>query len=199
MTRAGYNLLNSRGVTDTKVYDRQGVIDRYGIPPELAGQPFPGEPLGCAFNIFRRADIQAGQTVAQLLAVAHFSSRDTLRLIVQRFDTERQADVSSPTPASRFKTTVGSLVFAHRRSNATVLLRGESGTGKERLAQAIHRDGPRAAGPLVCVNAAALSATLAWKLTAAATLKLGATYTGVNRIPGAPKNLVFSAGVTAGL
>ena len=24
-----------RGVTDTKVYDRQGVIDRYGIPPEL--------------------------------------------------------------------------------------------------------------------------------------------------------------------
>ncbi len=25
----------SRGVTDTKVYDREGVIDRYGIPPEL--------------------------------------------------------------------------------------------------------------------------------------------------------------------
>jgi DNA polymerase-1 len=25
----------SRGVTDTKIYDRQGVIDRYGIPPEL--------------------------------------------------------------------------------------------------------------------------------------------------------------------
>src|SRR4051812_32872763 len=25
----------SRGVTDTKVYDRAGVIDRYGIPPEL--------------------------------------------------------------------------------------------------------------------------------------------------------------------
>src|SRR6202046_409216 len=25
----------SRGISDTKVYDRQGVIDRYGIPPEL--------------------------------------------------------------------------------------------------------------------------------------------------------------------
>src|SRR5262245_59306900 len=25
----------SRGVTDTKVYDREGVIERYGIPPEL--------------------------------------------------------------------------------------------------------------------------------------------------------------------
>jgi len=34
------------------------------LPPELAGQPFPGEPVACAFNIFRRADIQAGQTVA---------------------------------------------------------------------------------------------------------------------------------------
>src|SRR5215470_19988569 len=28
-------MTTSRGVTDTKVYDTQGVIDRYGIPPEL--------------------------------------------------------------------------------------------------------------------------------------------------------------------
>jgi threonine dehydrogenase-like Zn-dependent dehydrogenase len=34
------------------------------LPEALAGQPFPGEPLGCAMNIFRRADIQSGQTVA---------------------------------------------------------------------------------------------------------------------------------------
>jgi NADPH2:quinone reductase len=34
------------------------------LPPELDGHPFPGEPLGCAMNIFKRADIQAGQTVA---------------------------------------------------------------------------------------------------------------------------------------
>ena len=34
------------------------------LPPELADQPFPGEPLGCAFNIFKRADISPGQTVA---------------------------------------------------------------------------------------------------------------------------------------
>ena len=34
------------------------------LPPELDGQPFPGEPLACAFNIFRRADIQPDQTVA---------------------------------------------------------------------------------------------------------------------------------------
>jgi len=34
------------------------------LPDSLAGQPFPGEPLGCAMNIFKRAGIQTGQTVA---------------------------------------------------------------------------------------------------------------------------------------
>ena len=34
------------------------------LPSSLDGQPFPGEPLGCAMNIFRRADIRPGQTVA---------------------------------------------------------------------------------------------------------------------------------------
>jgi threonine dehydrogenase-like Zn-dependent dehydrogenase len=33
------------------------------LPDNLAGKFFPGEPLGCAVNIFRRSDIQAGQTV----------------------------------------------------------------------------------------------------------------------------------------
>ncbi|WP_217429748.1 MDR/zinc-dependent alcohol dehydrogenase-like family protein [Sphingomonas bacterium] len=34
------------------------------LPDALTGQPVPGEPLGCAFNIFRRCDIRAGQWVA---------------------------------------------------------------------------------------------------------------------------------------
>jgi len=34
------------------------------LPDALAGQPFPGEPLGCAMNIFHRSEIVAGQTVA---------------------------------------------------------------------------------------------------------------------------------------
>ena len=34
------------------------------LPAELDGMPFPGEPLGCAFNIFRRSDILPGQSVA---------------------------------------------------------------------------------------------------------------------------------------
>ncbi|MBL9124294.1 MAG: sigma-54-dependent Fis family transcriptional regulator [Planctomycetaceae bacterium] len=42
-------------------------------------------------------------------------------------------------------------------SPSSVLIRGESGTGKELLAQAIHRNSPRAAGPFVAVHCAALS------------------------------------------
>src|SRR6185437_13765475 len=34
------------------------------LPPQLAGKPFPGEPLACAVNIFRRSDIHPGQHVA---------------------------------------------------------------------------------------------------------------------------------------
>ncbi len=45
-------------------------------------------------------------------------------------------------------------------SEATVLLTGESGTGKEVVAQIIHQNSPRAQGPLVKVNCAALPETL---------------------------------------
>lgn len=34
------------------------------LPPSLQALPFPGEPLGCAMNVFRRSDIQPGHTVA---------------------------------------------------------------------------------------------------------------------------------------
>jgi threonine dehydrogenase-like Zn-dependent dehydrogenase len=34
------------------------------LPDSLSGVPFPGEPLGCAMNIFRRSAIEPGHTVA---------------------------------------------------------------------------------------------------------------------------------------
>ncbi len=55
---------------------------------------------------------------------------------------------------------VVSLVRRVATSEATVLIRGESGTGKELIAKAIHYASPRASGPLVRVNCAALPETL---------------------------------------
>jgi threonine dehydrogenase-like Zn-dependent dehydrogenase len=34
------------------------------LPPELEGQPVPGEALGCAVNVFRRSRVRVGDTVA---------------------------------------------------------------------------------------------------------------------------------------
>jgi NADPH:quinone reductase len=66
------------GVTDLALGDRVAALSYHAyathdvakasavvkLPAALASQPFPGEPLGCAMNIFQRADIRAGQTIA---------------------------------------------------------------------------------------------------------------------------------------
>src|SRR5689334_8051683 len=51
--------------------------------------------------------------------------------------------------------------FRAAEVECTVLISGETGTGKEVWARAIHRSGPRAAGPFLPVNCAALTSTLA--------------------------------------
>ncbi len=45
-------------------YDIADVDSVARLPDALSGQPFPGEPLGCAMNILRRSEIEAGQTIA---------------------------------------------------------------------------------------------------------------------------------------
>ena len=52
------------------------------------------------------------------------------------------------------------LISQVSHSSATVLIRGESGTGKELVASAIHFNSPRAKGPFIKVNCAALPAGL---------------------------------------
>jgi len=45
-------------------YDIARADDVVVLPSSLKKKPFPGEPLGCAMNIFERSDIKRGQTVA---------------------------------------------------------------------------------------------------------------------------------------
>lgn len=45
-------------------YDLAASEELVRLPEAFGDQPFPGEPLGCAMNIFRRAGIGSGDTVA---------------------------------------------------------------------------------------------------------------------------------------
>ena len=80
MGHEGWGVVDAvgEGVSTVKVGDRVAALSHNSyaeydvadeaavvvLPPALNGEPFPGEPLGCAFNIFRRSGIKAGDTVA---------------------------------------------------------------------------------------------------------------------------------------
>lgn len=53
--------LTYRAHAEYDIADASAVVP---LPESLQGSPVPGEPLGCAYNIFRRSRIDAGQTVA---------------------------------------------------------------------------------------------------------------------------------------
>jgi threonine dehydrogenase-like Zn-dependent dehydrogenase len=53
--------LSYKSYAEYDIADADAVVR---LPDTLDGKPFPGEPLGCAMNIFRRSDIEPGQTVA---------------------------------------------------------------------------------------------------------------------------------------
>lgn len=66
------------GVSDVRVGERVAMIGSHAfaeydvvpadnivhVPSDFDGRPFPGEPLGCAMNVYRRSMIEPGQTVA---------------------------------------------------------------------------------------------------------------------------------------
>lgn len=53
--------LSSRAYAEYDLVPAQAAVK---LPHSLDGAAFPGEPVGCAFNVFRRSAIEPGQTVA---------------------------------------------------------------------------------------------------------------------------------------
>jgi two-component system NtrC family response regulator len=99
---------------------------------------------------------------------------DTLQLIVERAyhlhaleaENRRLAEQRGVSPldgivgASDVMLKVCRMIEKVSPTSATTLLQGESGTGKELLARAIHSLSPRAEGPFVAINCAAIPDTL---------------------------------------
>lgn len=54
-------MLSYRAFAEFDVAEENAVVR---LPPSLEKKPFPGEAIGCAMNVFRRSDVQPGQTVA---------------------------------------------------------------------------------------------------------------------------------------
>jgi threonine dehydrogenase-like Zn-dependent dehydrogenase len=54
-------LVSGNAYAEFDIAPRRAVVR---LPTDFAALPFPGEPLGCAMNIFERSDVRAGQTVA---------------------------------------------------------------------------------------------------------------------------------------
>ena len=83
---------------------------------------------------------------------AHRRPRATIRELVDKQRHEGDAMVGESAALQQ----VRELIAQVAPTDSTVLILGETGTGKERVARAIHEQGPRCEGPLVCVNCAAL-------------------------------------------
>jgi DNA-binding NtrC family response regulator len=75
-------------------------------------------------------------------------------------EVERQYGFENIIARSEAMKEVLALVSRIAGSTASVLITGESGTGKELIARAIHYNSPRARGPFVAVNLAAVPETL---------------------------------------
>ncbi len=124
------------------------------LSPEDAGNPIQvdGQPLG-APRRFTAAELQRGVVISLAGQVA--------LLLHTRTSGPSAGDDLGLVGASQALETLRAAVVKHARQDTPVLIRGESGVGKELVARALHTSSRRAAGPLVCINLAAIPASTA--------------------------------------
>jgi DNA-binding NtrC family response regulator len=98
-------------------------------------------------------------------ALAHFRMRRELSYLKARDEQGAQGgaeflgDSTAMREVKRQVQRIASLESPHG-DVPTVLIRGETGTGKEVVARALHQQSPRAGGPFIEINCAAIPATL---------------------------------------
>jgi len=92
--------------------------------------------------------LRKAEEFTQLLKVNRFLSQET---------DEAEQELLGNSPAMQ---ELRQLIRKVARTQATVLIQGESGTGKELVARAIYRESPRAHGPFIKVNCAAIPENL---------------------------------------
>jgi len=81
---------------------------------------------------------------------------ETLLELTARLARPRAAGGDQPVAVDPASRAVTELALRIARAEVTVLVTGESGTGKEVFARFIHASSPRAAGPFVAINCAAI-------------------------------------------
>jgi Nif-specific regulatory protein len=125
-----------------------------------------GEPLG-ALHVYKSGKFFVERDLRFCELVAGFVANSLGRLRARRALEAENSRLRSHGPVS--ETLVGDspamnqLRLAIERAGrrpSTVLVQGESGSGKELVAQDLHRQSPRRAGPLVVLNCAAIAPTL---------------------------------------
>jgi Nif-specific regulatory protein len=158
---------------EDRFLDRLGVyhpdLPFIGVPISIAGQTtgvLAAQPQGGFSPLARQQQFleMVANLVGQSVRLARKVEDEQLALKSERDSLRRKVRGEHGFSNMVGHTRSMRLVFDQIRQvakwNTTVLVRGESGTGKELIANAIHYNSPRANGPFIKLNCAALPDTL---------------------------------------
>ena len=167
------DLLQKEGWYEHEFYLAQGGVRSYATVPLVA----TGRLIGVATftrvqqRAFPAAELSVLQDVGRALSVAAANAlaNEEIRKLREQLEEENIGLRAQLGQAPWFEEILAHSAALKRvletieqvaTTDATVLITGETGTGKELLARAIHRRSPRARGPFIKVNCAAIPDTL---------------------------------------